>query len=181
MATLIDHTYFIRDLTIGQGDNSVVIGNVQAMIDKYEQQYLLELFGYNFKKLYDAGITAVTAKYVDIKTGKEYTNFYSVLDKWRGFVDTTAKTSPIANYCYYWYQRDGISKTMGDGEFINNPEKKISVGAADKMQRAWNEMVCWNKEFWAFMYAKRDTYPEFFEDVRNYSVNHKDLYRPIYL
>lgn len=178
MATLIDHTYFIRDLSIGQSDNAQVIAAIQLFIDKYEQKFLLDLFGYNFKKLYDVGITAVTQKYVDIRDGKEYTNFYGVTDKWVGLRDATAKTSPIANFCYYWYERDGISKTLGDGEFINKQEKKYAISPEDKMRRAWSEMVCWNKEFWEFMYANQDTYPEFFADVRNYSQK-GDLYHSL--
>src|SRR5678809_1036278 len=145
MANLIDSTYFIRDLSIGQGENATVQAVLVSFIDKYEQKYLLELMGYNFKKLYDTGITANTPIYTDIRDGKEYTNRYGVLDRWRGLRDVTAKTSPIANYCYYWYERQGISKTMGDGEFILKPENKLAVSPVTKMARAWNEMVCWNK------------------------------------
>lgn len=181
MANIIDHTYFVRDLGIGQGEDTTVQSNLTTFIDKYEQRYLLDLFGYRFKKLYDEGITANTPKYISIRDGVEYTNIrYGILDKWRGFKDATNKISPIANYVYYWYERDQISKTMGDGEFINRNEKKLAVSPADKMQRAWNEMVCWNKEFWEFMWSSQDTYPEFFEDLRNYSRIQKDIYAPIY-
>lgn len=178
MPTLIDHTYLIRDLSIGQGDQGTVQATAQTFIDKYEEKYLLELFGYNFYKLYKDNIA--TQRMIDIRDGKEFTNFYNVLDKWKGLRDATAKTSPIANYVYYWYQRDQVSKTEGNGEFINRPEGRWATSPADKMNRAWNEMVCWNKEFWHFMYAMRDVYPEFFEDIRNYSMK-GDLYSPIYL
>jgi hypothetical protein len=179
MATLIDHTYFIRDLSIGQGDNSVVQGSLQTFIDRYEEEYLLGLMGYNFKKIYETGIVAVDPIYVDIRDGKEFTNHYNVLDKWIGLRNATTKKSPIANYVYYWWSRDNISKTLGDGEFINKQEKKYATSPEYKMMRAWNEMVCWNKEFWNFMYANRDVYPEFFADVRNYS-RHQEMYHVIH-
>jgi hypothetical protein len=179
MATLIDTSYFIGPLLIGQSDQATVSTRLTQFIDRYEKEYFLNLMGYNFKKLYDAGIAAVTQKYVDIRDGKEYTNRWGVLDKWRGLKETDPKRSPIANYVYYWFERDTVTVTTGTGEVKPNQQNSRSIYAGNKMMTAWNEMVKWNWEFWNFMYSNQDTYPEFFQDLRNWC-NSNDLYKPVY-
>ncbi len=56
-------------------------------------------------------------------------------------VSSTLKKSMIANYVYYWYMRNGVSTTTGTGEAKNKTENAFAVSSADKMIRAWNEMV----------------------------------------
>lgn len=179
MATLIDSTYFHTNLLIAQSDQTSVSTALQLFIDRYEKEYLLKLMNYNFKKLYDAGVTASTQKYIDIRDGKEYTNRYGATDKWRGLKEASPKRSPIANYVYYWWARNEVTTSTGSGEVKANQQNSRSMASVNKQMSAWNEMVEWNKEFWAFMYANQDVYPEFFEDTRNWS-RCNELYAPIY-
>lgn len=51
-----------------------------------------------------------------------------------------SKQSLIANYIYYWYWRENVSKTTVTGEVVASNENSTINGSHIKMQRAWNEM-----------------------------------------
>ena len=163
MAALIDISFFFGNLSIAQKSDSAVSSSVLWFIEELEPKLLTDLLGYEFKKLYDAGITADTQKYKDIRDGKEYQNRSGILTKWRGlkFTDGSAKKSLIANYVYWHYLENEATITTGTGEKIADNQNAINATAAQKMVRAWNEMVDWNKELIEFLLTKQTDYPEF--------------------
>lgn len=160
---LIDTSYFFGDLTIAQKSDAAVSSSLGWFIAEHEPRLLTDLLGYEFKKLYDAGITAVTQKYVDIRDGKEYTNRAGILAKWRGlkFADGSAKKSLVANYIYWHWMQNEASVSTGTGEKVAANQNAVNANPAAKMVRAWNQMVSWNRELIEFLLSHPDDYPEF--------------------
>jgi hypothetical protein len=56
-------------------------------------------------------------------------------------VVNSEKKSLIANYVYYWFMRNLMSSTTGTGETESKTENSNRVNPANKMRKAWNEMV----------------------------------------
>lgn len=84
----------------------------------------------------------------------------------------TRKVSPIANYVYYWLNRDASNGTTAMGESDLNfsratnsyeTDKHLKVNATrNRLIRAWNDMCMMNKAVVEYLYQHRD-------DVKNYS------------
>lgn len=72
----------------------------------------------------------------------------------------TNKKSLIANYVYYWYQRNGWTHTATTGEIKPQNENAAIVNPALKMVRAWNEMSEWICDLVNYLNAKKDDYTE---------------------
>jgi hypothetical protein len=72
----------------------------------------------------------------------------------------TAKKSLIANYVYYWYQRNNWTQTATTGENKAVNENSTAATPALKMVRAWNEMSSWICELVDYLNAKKDDYTE---------------------
>ncbi len=137
---LIDKTYFIGEITIAQLSQPAVQASLALFIGKREPEYLLKALGYSFKKLYDAGAAETDGRWYDLINGAEYTDRRGFLKKWTGLKNAELQ-SPIANYTYYWYQRDNVTFTAGSGEQEGKSDNATSVSSAPKMKRAFNEMV----------------------------------------
>lgn len=171
----INFSYFYGNLAIPQiGTEKSVQNEVQRFIEQYEPEYLELIFGYAFKKLYDAGIVANTSIYLDIQNGKEYTNLATIVLKWKGLVRTTPVASPIANYIYFKYMQYHASYSTGSGGKVINVPSTAHVGDTDKMALAWSEMVEANWQLRDFLLSNRDTYPDY-KDTFYYS----ELYKKI--
>lgn len=181
MANLIDSSYFIGPLLIGQSDQATVNTVIEQFITRYENEYFLKIMGYNFKKLYEQGLLDDVQKYKDIRDGKEYLGAYQQTEKWRGFKETAPfKRSPIANYVYFQYMRNHATISSGTGEVKANQQNSRSMSSVNKATLMWNEMVEWNKEFHRFMYWNQEVYPEFFQDLRNRSCSNNELFSSTY-
>lgn len=165
----IDTTYFEGELSMGQITSAPVIAAVNLFIQKYEDDLLTKLLGYELYKAYKAGI-AVTptpdVKWTELRDGKEYTNSNGRLLKWNGlkFSNGSLKQSLIANYVYFQYLKDNISFTMGAGEAKPKSSSSDNVNPYPKMVRAWNEMVEWNWQLIEFLDEHEATYPEWDND-----------------
>jgi hypothetical protein len=72
----------------------------------------------------------------------------------------TNKKSLIANYVYYWYQRNSWTHTATTGEVKPANENASIASPALKMVRAWNEMSVWICELVDYLDAKKDDYTE---------------------
>lgn len=72
----------------------------------------------------------------------------------------TNKKSLIANYVYYWYQRNNHTQTATTGENKAVNENSTAASPALKMVRAWNEMSAWICELVDYLNAKKDDYTE---------------------
>lgn len=88
----------------------------------------------------------------------------------------TNKKSLIANYVYYWYQRNSHTQTATTSEVKAVNENSSIASPALKMVRAWNEMSLWICELVDYLNAKKDDYPEW-ANQNIYCMLHK--FKPI--
>ena len=72
----------------------------------------------------------------------------------------TNKKSLIADYVYYWYQRNNHTQTATTGENKAVNENSTIANPALKMVKAWNEMSEWVCELVNYLNAKKDDYTE---------------------
>jgi hypothetical protein len=88
----------------------------------------------------------------------------------------TNKKSLIANYVYYWYQRNNHTQTATTSEVKPANENATVASPAVKMVRAWNEMSSWVWDLVDYLDAKKDDYTQW-ADQDVYCMLRK--YRPI--
>jgi hypothetical protein len=72
----------------------------------------------------------------------------------------TNKKSLIANYVYYWYQRNNHTQTATTGENKAANENSTATSPALKLVVAWNEMSSWVCDLVDYLNAKKDDYAE---------------------
>ena len=165
MATIIDTSFFFGQLNIAQKSDSSVSTSLQALINELEPALLADLLGYDLYKQYLAGIAlgSPTAKWTELRDGKEYTNRQGVLSKWKGlkYTDGSTTRSLIANYVYWHWLQNEASETTGTGEKMPANQNAVNTSPANKMIRAWNEMVDMINELVEFLMSNQATYPEF--------------------
>lgn len=113
-------------------------------------------------------------RWLDILNGKEY-EYGSITKKWNGlrFTQGGVKKSPVANYVYCKWIEDQVSATTGSGEKKISSKIAVDYNPSQKICRAWNEMVPWNKNLFEFMNVNSEIYPEW---ILNYS---NELVHPI--
>jgi hypothetical protein len=159
---LIDTSYFFGNLSIPQVTNSAVDAELSSYIESLETDFLQHLLGYGLWKAYDAGTAPVT-RWTDLESGKEYTNKFGYLAKWKGllFEVGDTKKSPIANYVYFHFMKDHVTTSTPGGEKGLKTQNADPASSRLKLARAWNEMIGWNRELVDFMEMNLTTYPEF--------------------
>lgn len=173
--SLIDSTFFIRELTIaqlGQADGNEALFNL--MLEKYEPLFLRQALGYEFSQLMLNNQTE--QRFVDLLEGAEYT-YKSVKYYWQGLVNDTLKTSPIANFVFYWFVRSQYEQQVGAGTMKPLSENATIVAPEYSMIFAWNEMVDYIHQMRNFLYVNSATYPEYsitqvkcFEKINHYGI-----------
>lgn len=67
----------------------------------------------------------------------------------------TTNQSVIAQYIYYWYERDAATQNTGIGQVITNAENAMNVSPRKKLATVWNAMHYWCVDFINFMEAMR--------------------------
>lgn len=164
---LIDRTYFVGDLNIPNTSTAAIGSLLDWFIEKYEEKFLLDAFGYSLYKAFKAGMQddPVAQKWTDLIEGVEYTDLSGITRYWRGLIssvsgDITIEISPIACYVYYWFMRNNHSQTATMGEVKSKNENAVSHNPALKMVRAWNEMSQAIRDLKHFLDAKQSDYPE---------------------
>lgn len=160
--SLIDNTYFAGPLTIAQLGQPEVIKAVDLAIDLHEPAFLDAVLGYSLSKSFQAGIAEVSPahKWLDIRDGVEYTNYSSYKRKWIGFVNSTTKVSPLANYVFYQYMENICMQTVGIGVVSAQSENSQVITPAPKMVYAWNRMVEYLQNLWDFLNVNQSTYAD---------------------
>lgn len=162
---LIDRTYFIGEVNIPNTNQVAVQQNIDNLINKYEAELLTMLFGYKMYKDFQAGLLGdpIPQIWKDLRDGAEYTAD-DQLYKWSGLAvagaPAIAKRSLIANYVYYWFMRKEATQSSGVGEVATKTENSNRVSPIEKQVRAWNEMVGWIQDMYAFLEAKKADYPD---------------------
>lgn len=72
----------------------------------------------------------------------------------------SSKQSPIANYVYYWYQRNLYTQTSTMSEVKTKTENAVTVDPFQKVCTAWNTMNNWYLEMVNFLNANETVYTE---------------------
>lgn len=72
----------------------------------------------------------------------------------------TNKESLIANYVYYWYQRNNHTQTATTGEVKPQNENAVIANPSLKLVKAWNDMSAWICELVDYLDAKKDDYTQ---------------------
>lgn len=153
MPNLIDSSYFIRDINLPYEGSATQI--IEQDIPLYEGEYLRKVLGVAFADLFIANQT--DQRFIDLKNGKSYgTEYY-----WQGLVNTTMKTSPIANYVYYNHVRNNAQKLGASGAYVSKSENATMVSPVDKLSLAWQGMAKMNWDMYDYLVANADVYPEF--------------------
>lgn len=146
MSTIVALSDFRGEIVIANKSDMAVNEGITWFINKYEPVYLRELLGSDFAALFVAGLAAdpVDARWTNLLTPNGY----------------DLKTA-IANFIYYWYQRDAEIQTVGVGAAKSKAQNATVVSAAGKVARAWFEMVCTSWQTLRFLKCNPTIYPEF--------------------
>jgi hypothetical protein len=72
----------------------------------------------------------------------------------------TNKESLIANYVYYWYQRNNHTQTATTGEVKPQNENAVIANPSLKLVKAWTDMSAWICELVDYLDAKKDDYTQ---------------------
>lgn len=70
------------------------------------------------------------------------------------------KKSAIANYVYWFWQKDQFTQSVGIGEVKTKAENAVITSPFAKMIRAWNEVSYTVCAFFEFIEANKSVYPE---------------------
>jgi hypothetical protein len=166
MAYLIDKSFFVGELNIVNPEDAKVTERINWFIAKYEPECLRKLLGYELAKLLKS---ETSTRMTNLKDGTEYTDTYGRLKEWTGLVN--GKTSLIANYVYYKFERDKSTVSTAKNTQVSKGENAIIVSSGEKQLKAWNDLCQKAYELTEFLYYS-NLYPEFtyidFIDVRRY-------------
>lgn len=158
---------------------------MNAFIDRYEKKFLREFLGpdlYSSFKTNAIDITPAEQKWTDLLNGVDFTASNSRKYSWIGFKGSGAfPQSPIANYVYYFWQKDQVTQTTALGEVSSKSENATLVSPAAKMVRAWNEMIDMLGPAIYYLDTNRDNYPgwawqnyywrnRFFDHISEYGI-----------
>lgn len=166
-SSLIDATYFIRNITIPNIDaarpNSAVnLDRLNSFILKYEPECLINILGYS---LYKALLTETSQRMTDLIYGAEYEDCIGDTVKWDGLIQPSVKISLIANYIYYYYTEAFATQSTGVNTQLPKGENAVPYSPGDKMLYAWNFFSEHANELYSFLWSNNKvtpfTYPEF--------------------
>ena len=170
--SLIDQTYFTGTIAIPASKYEPI----QGIIDRYENQLITDLFGYELARLikdYDPLISE--QRIIDIVQGKEFPTRGGDLQMWNGLINSE-KESVIAYYVFYKWAIEREIIATRSAAVKPTPENSENVSFETKAFAAYNHMLdiygyrgqcdyapsCFN-----FMCANQDLYPEWkFQEKR---------------
>ena len=129
--SLIDATYFVRDINLPAGAYNTIV----ASVARYERDILIQLLGYDLYKLVAAYNSSTSPQRIkDIVEGKEYTEGSHTV-KWNG-LKNSEKVSLLAYYVYIEYIRDHAVDFQNVGATASTVENGVNVGPGVLIQRA---------------------------------------------
>jgi hypothetical protein len=174
---LIDETYFTNEIALpvtkGETDGkgkflqTIEEQSLNRYMQKYGEKYLSEILGESLSAALLAGLALP-----EDDPGRE---IWLVLKN--KLVNETEKTSPIANYVYYFVMLKGRSKTTPTGVKRAKSAHAENVSPMSDMVFAWNEMVEWNLDFVKWLEKNFDAYREYWG---NHSIDTEgDLFHPV--
>ena len=133
MANLTDSSYFVREISIPniEGTAPVVTANIALLngfISVREPEYLTALMG---KAMYDEFVIGLEVVTPDAK----WTALQGLL------MNPTTKESAIADYVFYWFQRNAITRNSGSGETQAKTENSETANPGFRMAQAYNSAI----------------------------------------
>lgn len=134
--------------------------NLNYFIAKYENQFLNYLLGEYLTNEFKAEIAKETH---DVK----WDTLLSKLKKNEIIGTTNYNYSFIANYIYYYYQRNELTDTTSTGEY-DAPQRMTII---NKSVFAWNSMV---NDVMKFLEWMDEVYKDYYTDYDSFIIN-KDL------
>lgn len=162
MANLISVDYFILDINLPTSDENDV-ERINAFISKFEPKCLELILGYELAKVVK---NETSQRVTDLVDGKEYLNSKGYTVKWQGLIQESEKTSLIANYVYFYFQKANATQTMNNSTAAVGSTGGQSVAPAEKMVSAWNSFASEINQLLSFLWTYQDIYPEFSSDNR---------------
>jgi hypothetical protein len=149
--SLIDTTYFVRDINVPISSTAGLNGGINDSIDLYEPEVLKKLLGFRLYKemmtawdAYEAlESVALSDKWDALINGAEFSfdlNGITVYEQWDG-LRNTLKKSLIANYVYFQHRKNNVSQFDGMNETQSVNENTTPVSPRFKMINAWNKFV----------------------------------------
>ena len=128
MQNIIDKSYFWGQLLItGLNQDS---SEIDMYIAKLQKVYLTKMFGEDIANDLPDELKAM-------------------------LFDSTLKTSPIANYVYYYWQKANVTKATNAGMKTLNIPNTSDNGVVPNIIYAWNEMVEFNIELHNKLYKDK--------------------------
>lgn len=147
---IIDKTYFWGQIKITGLSTNSTPNDIDTELGKYiaklEPIYLEKMFGEDIAKNLPAELKAM-------------------------LYDATAKTSPIANYVYYYWQKANASKQTNAGNKVLNVPNTIEVSPMAKAISAWNEMRDTNVKILNKLYDMKNIEIAAVGDTAAYTIN----------
>ena len=132
---------------------SVGENTLDWFVEKYEREFLVRLLG---KPLYDAFVAGMKEESQD--------------DRWMKLKDVIYEKSgsfsfsPAANYVFYWISRRGRTQTSINGE-VRGEEDHVKIAwDADKLVKAWNDMLPMIDVVYDFIENNRADYEDYLAD-----------------
>ena len=139
--SIIDQSYFVGDIALPNLDE--VANSFQESMDRYEEEILKSLLGYQLYKDFITGIGEATPdqKWVDLLDGGvEFTFDFcgeTITQEWNGLINSD-KVSLISYYVYYKYRYENLSTTTSINDVMGIAENATKVNDTRKMVYAWN-------------------------------------------
>lgn len=143
--SLIDTTYFVRDINVPLSANATLNTNFTNSINRYEDEILKMLLGYSLWKEFKAGLEeeSPAEKWTNLRDGAEFSFTFdgqTITTKWEGLANDS-KISLIAYYVYYMHRKFNDTEFTGLAERKSRSKDYIPVSPLHKLVWAYNSMV----------------------------------------
>lgn len=147
--SLIDTTYFVREINVPLSSNATLNTIFTNAILRYENDILKKLLGYTLWKEFTDAIAAATTesplaqKWVDLRDGADFSfdwNGSIINTHWNGLINPE-KVSLIAFYVYYQHRVNHESEYTGIGEVVAKGENSTRIIPLDKLVLVHSQML----------------------------------------
>ena len=112
---IVTRSFFVGEINIVNTGNISVGENLDYFIEKYQQECLLKVLGYQLYKLLSLETSARMTALLD---GAEFTNSSNTVEKWDGL--KSSKNNLIAYYIYEKWTRSKATVTTGKSNTVQN-------------------------------------------------------------
>lgn len=139
---LINSDYFINDIALPNLEE--VQNTFEDVMDRYQEQYMKYLLGYDLYKLFDTTILGgepYDQIWDDFINGAEFSFEFcgkTVTQMWNGLVNGE-EISLLSYFTYYEYRKNNASTTTSINDVQGLPENAVKVNDVPKRSNAHNK------------------------------------------